>query len=226
MSERNKLPTPAQVAVMDDIDSLKALELDVEQQIIKIETDLEFDDGSKEEENWRNRAKSALSAHRFIYRQIKRRLSTLTAVNKGTGIRPPEECGKLTLELITKRTDLEVNPSGMNTIEEIERSVHWTMRCVAEITRDRDQELKTEPAERDDMFLTITSEILTNLRYLRQRLQNRQGDIARESKAKRAETREQLFIKAAKEVLTGAQYLDLWRAVDQKEAQLAAAEPA
>ncbi len=69
-----RLPTRQEIDAMTDVAALESLDERVATEMAKIETDLEFRDGTDE---WRARARSALTAHRICRDNVARRFRQL-----------------------------------------------------------------------------------------------------------------------------------------------------
>ena len=221
--ERTQLPTQAQIAAISDHEVLKALGSDIERACVKIETDLEFEAGDNA---WAARARSALAHHRYTERLVARRISKLRRKGeilpppKVGAVRPDDACDPLTIETIHTRPAVDIE--AVDTTERVDELLAWLAKRIDAVERDREDEIGLPAVRRDERFLAATGSVLREMRLLRQQLHSRRGAITRAAKkiqaaAAKPETREQLFIDAAREVLDRATYLRLWGMVDQRE---------
>lgn len=73
--EERQFPTAEQVAAIDDVQSLQAIQAEIDARARKIEVDLEYGDG---DDDWAARARGALGYARSSLGHIERRIKKLT----------------------------------------------------------------------------------------------------------------------------------------------------
>jgi hypothetical protein len=225
--DREPLPTAEQIKAIDDVGALEGMREELERRIVRMRTDLEF---RVDDDDWAPRARAALSLHSYAARRIDRRLAALRSkAPKGAKAKRPEgECNPLTLEALAKPPAIVV--SALTTTQEIDDHLATLAAQVNAVEVDRTDEISLRAGERDEAFLAATGGVLATMRLLRQQLQVRRGEISRAERkrmlveeAASRNTREQLFIDAAREILDRATYVAIWDRVDQIEARSAAA---
>lgn len=221
---REPLPTKAQINAIDDLPALYGLKDKVELEITRMETDLEFRD---DDDEWAKRARHALALHRFVDRMLYRRIGILKGKSPKAGVspRPQDQMHALTVEMMNQRPVIDA--AAIETTEEVDRCLAWVTERFEAVTLDREDEIALIPAERDEGFLAATGSIRRQLGQLRQQLSTRRGELTRAAKAARVaaanpETRERLFIEAAREVLDRDTYMAVWAVVDRMQTKVAA----
>lgn len=213
------LPSPEEIARSTDRDALFALKDEVQAEVIKMETDLEFRSPDTE---WSSRCRSALARHRQCLININRRLkdTSKSSVAKGAGVRPDDVNHPFTRELLEARPTFG-DVEDVVTTAACDRELVWLTERVNAISDDRDDEVAQSAAERDEGFLAATNSLLRELRARRAAVQNRRGAITKAEKsaahAARDQVRERLFIEAAASVLDRETYRRLWDRVTEME---------
>lgn len=221
--DRTPLPTKGQINAITDIAALEDMRDEIERVSTKIETDLQF---LVEDEDWAARARMALAIHRFTERLVARRIGALrrnmAADVKAKAKRPAEDCDQLTPEVLGKRPVIHVR--ALTSTQEVDAQTTWLVARIDAVTLDREDEIGMGAGERDEAFLAATNSALRHMRDLRQQLQTRRGELSRAEKATAKaleapaqETRERLFIDAAREVLDRSTYLAIWDRVDRMQ---------
>ena len=211
-----KLPTPEAIKAIGSLELINLLKDDIEQAIARMETDLEF---SSRDEDWERRARSALAKHRYVLRLLDRRYGSLKSKQEKQSApeRPPEDCHALTLEVLERRPSIE--PEKLGTVAEVDDATAWLVERISAMTADREEEIALAPGDRDEGFLAATGNALRLMRAQRQALQNRRGALTRAERAlahtPRQETRERLFIEAAREQLDRETFRAIWDLVDR-----------
>lgn len=214
-----KLPTPEAIKAIGSPELINLLKDDIEQAITRMETDLEFSSGDAD---WERRARSALAKHRYVLRLLDRRCGALKSKQEKQSApeRPPEDCHALTLEVLDRRPSIE--PDRLATVAEVDDAAAWLLERISAMTADREEEIALAPGDRDEGFLAATGNALRLMRGQRQALQNRRGAITRAQREKdqapRQETRERLFIEAAREQLDRETFRSIWDLVDRLQA--------
>lgn len=221
--ERERLPTKAQIGAVTDLSVLDGWRDDIARAVAKMETDLEFLAGDNPE--WAARARAALAIHRLTDRIIARRMGALrrsAMTTAKTARRPEADCDPLTLEVLRARPAVDLD--ALTTTDQVDERMSWLVARIDAVTADREDEIGMEAADRDEGFLAATGNALRHMRALRQDLQTRRGRLnkaekaaARAAEVPHQETRERLFIDAARELLDRATYLRLWDEVDRRE---------
>lgn len=214
---RQRLPTKAQIFAIDSLDALYGIKDDVEREILKIETSLEF---QSDDADWAHRACNALALHRYVDRMLSRRIGQLKGKSgKGGNDRPDDDCDPLTLEVLAERP--ECDPTTLETVQAVDERIAWLAARINATQGDRDDEIAMEAGDRDEGFLAATGTVLRHMKGLRQTLQTRRGEITRAAKQAEAEARNacrmQRFIEAAKFVLDRDTFMRVWDRVDELE---------
>lgn len=216
-----RLPSKGQINAITDIGALLTIRDAVEESTVHIEADLEF----RTDEPWASRARAALAIHRLTERRLRRRLTALKAqtpkkAKDAPDPRAPEECDPLTVEALADRR--AIDPQSLTSTAEVDAALHRLGERINAVTLDREDEITLAPGDRDEAFMAATGNCLRTLRGQRQALQIRRGEITRAARAAThaagAQTREQLFIDAARAALDRGTYLGLWDRVDQMQA--------
>jgi hypothetical protein len=219
-SSRVILPTKAQICAIADLGALERLRDDVEQSIVKMETDLEFRAG---DDSWITRATAALALHRYTERLVCRRISELKAATSkasaGTCRRAGTENDPLTNEVL--RTRPNIRPEDINDLPAADTAMEWLRLRIDAVTTDREDEIALPAGERDEAFLAATGSLLRTMRGRRQAVQTKRGEISRSQKLAVQHARDgnrlQLFANAAREILPKETYMLLWDRVDRVE---------
>lgn len=222
--ERKPLPTKEQIFAVADAAVLVELCDEIENQIVKIETDLEF---RVDDDDWARRARSALSYHRQARRTINRRVADLkeaahkanaTPKRRSTG-RPTDCTNALTLEVLALRPNIDV--ASIATVEAIDGVLAWLTARIDAVTDDRADEIALDSWERDEGFLAKTGIVLRVMRGFRQPLNDRRtrllGPKSPPAPTIGQQARERLFVDACREALARETFVALWARVDEME---------
>lgn len=221
----DRLPTRDQIKAISDIGALERLREAVDLDISRIETDLEF---RTDDEEWAKRARGALARHRVTMRTLNWRIGVLKAKAVAETVsesrRGPDECSPHTIAVLKEWPQIQV--ALLSTVGEVDDMTAWLVERLEALSQDRDDEIGLPAGERDESFLSATKKALTHLNRLRQALQNRRGEISRAAKKAATttdqETRERLFIEAAREILDRDIYVSIWDRVDRRAQAVAA----
>jgi hypothetical protein len=224
--DREPLPTKDQIAAISDLAALQGLRDDIEARVVRMETDLEY---REDDDDWVNRASAALAIHKFTIRLIDRRMAQV----RGERVRPrhqravrsPEDTHPLTRAVIQKRPDIAVN--ALTSVEEVDHQMAWLVERIEAVTYDREDEITLRAIDRDEGFMAASGNALRQMKGIRQLLQNRRGELSRAAKKAeikiRDDSRPQLFVDMAREVLDRDTFLAIWERVDRIQAQPRAA---
>lgn len=230
--ERDQLPTRQQLALVTDAAALADIRDNIDRAVARIETDLEFAD---RDDAWAERARNALYMHRYTLRLVERRERDLRQAAKPaghstqkpkaqpTGHRSRENCDRLSLELLDGWT---IGAGDCGTLEDVTAGLAGYDARIHALQMDRADENDRPNAAKDHAWLQRAKAALRRAGAERHALSLRDSDLRREAlKASlpvrgpaREQSREQLFIDAAREALDRPTYLALWDRVDHIEA--------
>lgn len=223
-TDRKPLPSKDQIQAILDPAVLVEIRDDIEHQIVKIETDLEF---RVDDEDWARRARSALSHHRQARRHVDRQIATLreaelkanpTPKRRSTG-RPTDCTNALTLEVLASRPNIDV--ASIASVEAVDSVLAWLTARIDAVTDDRADEIALDSWDRDEGFLAKTGIALRVMRGFRQPLHDRRtlllGPKPPPAPTKGQQARERLFVDACREALDRETFVALWARVDEME---------
>ena len=213
--EREPLPKKDQIESINDLETLEAMKDEIDRRIARIETDLDFHDGT---DDWEVRARGALSIHRYTEKIISRRIAALKQKDapskKAAKKRERLSCQDLTWRLM----DGELDHLDGETVEEIEKVIDLLSEAIASLEMDQLDERSNTPRQ-DINWLMEAGLVLRSAKKKRHDLTLKAASIKREVKeAKRlaAEAvRERMFIEECRKMLPRETYLLLWDRVDR-----------
>lgn len=212
--QREPLPTKEQIFAICSVDVLGDIRDNVQQAILAIESQLEFLDGSDE---WAKRAVRALALHRFVDRQIIRRMSQLEERSvKHVPMRPADANDPLTQEMLERRPTLDAE--ALVTLQECDAAAAWILDRLNAVTIDREDEIGLAPTDRDERFLASTGAIQRLLKALRVSVQNRAAVLRKAEKVavlrREDGLREREFVDIARIILDRETFLKIWGLVE------------
>lgn len=229
--EKDRLPTRQQIDAIADITALEDMHEEIDRRCTRIETDLDFRDGT---DDWENRAVAALAMHRHTRHLILRRIAALrkgsgspfaSAANVKTTVRERTECHPLSWKLMDGEIALpEVSDKGA-----VEVAIAELTEAIDALEGDRvDEVTNFAQGSRDETWLSAAAFALKRAKAFRHELTLKLATFRRAEKleARRVydRERERMFVEEAKAVLPRETFLMLWDRTDRRFAEESVSE--
>ena len=218
--EREPLPKKDQINAISDIEALEGLKEEIERRIIRIETDLDFHDGTSD---WEARARGALSIHRYTEKLIGKRINVLKhqmgRANEKFTIEKPRRKRERCHDLTWMALDGELDELDGETPERIAEHVETLSGALDAIRADELDERARSPVDQDPAFLAEASASTRKIKKKRHELTIKAAAIRREAKEadrlKNEAKRERMFIDECRRFLPRETYSLIWDRVDR-----------
>lgn len=223
MIERTRLLSKKEIEGINDLGELDALLDGVDQDIIKIETDLEF---VAPDADWEKRARSALAHRRYSKRLLEKRIKDLKPREEVTGgHRPTDRDHPMTRELLGGSFagySLEYDFRTVDAPEELELVHEALVARIHCLSEDLDDEMSLAVEKRDRDWLVRARATQREANNLRNYIPRLIGEMRRAKNAREQQTsdmvRERMFVRVAREeFLAKSTYQAIWDRVSQLE---------